>query len=125
MTHGLPGSTAMLETALIKERIKYCQALEASLANIKIQLRDIPEVEKAILFGSYAAGRRDLFTDIDLLIVMNTPLGYLERTAMLYQRLQTTVDLDLIVYTPDEFAKKRDSGFLRQVLHTGQVIYEK
>jgi len=29
----------------------------------------MPEVQQVILFGSYAAGRRDLFTDLDVIVM--------------------------------------------------------
>ena len=45
------------------KRDAYRQALEDALARIRHRLADIPEVRKAILFGSSARGRRDLFTD--------------------------------------------------------------
>ncbi len=77
------------------------------------------------LLGSYASGRRDLFTDIDLIVIMETEKGFIQRTADLYQVLERDVDLDLFVYTPDEFDRMRDRGFLRKALQNGQVIYEK
>ncbi len=110
---------------LEQKRIAYRQALEEGLDEILGRLREMPEVVKAILFGSYAAGRRDLFTDLDLIVVMDSDQDFVQRTAGLYQKLQVGVDLDLLVYTPDEFEKMRERGFLRHALETGQVIYEK
>jgi len=37
---------------------------------LKRELASIPEVERVILFGSYVRGRRDLLTDLDVLVVM-------------------------------------------------------
>lgn len=70
-------------------------------------------------------GRRDLFTDIDLLVVMDTEDEFAHRTADLYARIETDVDLDMLVYTPEEFIKNKDNNFIRHALATGQVIYEK
>lgn len=39
--------------------------------------------------------------------------------------LQPNVDLDLLVYTPNEFEIMRERDFMRHALDTGQVIYEK
>lgn len=110
---------------LKQKRLSYARSLEQSLAEILKRLADMPEVEKVILFGSYAAGRRDLLTDLDLIVVMDTDQDLLHRTTELYPKLQAGVDLDLLVYTPDEFERLRESGFLRQALETGRVIYEK
>ncbi|GAH80412.1 unnamed protein product, partial [marine sediment metagenome] len=72
-----------------------------------------------------ALGKRDLFTDLDLIVIMNTPDNYIERTAELYRRLNYEVDLDLFVYTPEEFNDMKDGNFMRNVLLEGRVVYEK
>lgn len=56
---------------------------------------------------------------------MNSEQDFIHRTAELYARIQTDVDLDLLVYTPDEFLKNQESNFIRRALQTGQVVYEK
>jgi predicted nucleotidyltransferase len=106
-------------------REEYRQALEQALVRIRRRLADIPEVRKAILFGSCARGRRDLFTDLDLVVVMQSGVGFVERGADLRRRLEASVDIDLLVYTPDEFERMRPHGFLAHALEAGQVIYEK
>jgi len=115
----------MQERVLQEKRAAYSQALDDALDRILDQLADMPEVEKVILFGSYAAGRRDLFTDLDLLVVMKTDQGPVQRTVELYRHLQIDVDADLLVYTPEELARQQESGFIRHALATGRVIYEK
>jgi predicted nucleotidyltransferase len=108
-----------------KKRAAYARALDAALGKIVAQLSQMPEIERVILFGSYAAGRRDLFTDLDLLVVMNTDQDFVHRTAGLYGKIQTDVDLDMLVYTPEELRQNQERGFIRQALQTGQVVYEK
>jgi predicted nucleotidyltransferase len=112
-------------TALKQKRLLYRQALDETYVRILAQLSRMPEVEKVIVFGSFAAGRRDLLTDLDLIVVLDTGQPVLQRTADLFQKLQAGVDLDLLVYTPAEFERQRESGFLRHALATGQVVYEK
>jgi predicted nucleotidyltransferase len=89
----------------------------------------IPEVERVWLFGSYVRGRRDLCTDLDLLVIMRSEHDMLTRTARLYERVAAAValdvDLDLVVYTPEEFAQMRGRGFVQHVLSEGRVIYER
>jgi predicted nucleotidyltransferase len=115
----------MHQTVLKQRRTQYCQALEDALNRILDHLTNMPEVEKVILFGSYAAGRRDLFTDLDILVVMDTQENFVDRTAGLYRQISVDVDMDLLVYTPQEFERKQRSGFMKHALATGQVIYEK
>lgn len=103
----------MTDATLEQKRAQYKQALSSALDRILAQLTGMPQVEKVILFGSYAAGRRDLFTDLDLLVVMDTDKDFLQRTAELYRLIQTDVDVDLLVSTPEELKSRQTSGFVR------------
>lgn len=52
-----------------------------------------------MLFGSLARGRLGLFINIDLLVVvMESDLPFVERSAWIYQKLMPRVDADIIVY---------------------------
>lgn len=115
----------MAESALEQKRLAYSQALRAALEGVLDQLAQMPQVHQVILFGSYAAGRRDLFTDLDLLVVMDSDQDFVQRTAELYGQLQVGVDMDLLAYTPEEFERQRQRGFVRHAEKTGQVLYEK
>jgi predicted nucleotidyltransferase len=99
--------------------------LDQALERIVAFLSARPDVQTIILIGSYAAGQRDLFTDLDILVVMDSPLDYLARTDQLRAALQTGVDVDLLVYTPEEFEQLRDKPFLNQALKGSKVLYEK
>ncbi|MFQ5812122.1 MAG: nucleotidyltransferase domain-containing protein [Anaerolineae bacterium] len=114
-----------MTTELDRQRQVYVAALERSLDDVVAQLAAMPEVEQVILFGSYATGRRDLFTDLDLLVVMRSSLDFVSRTADLYRRLCTDVDMDLVVYTPEEIARAGTHPFLRCALIEGRILYEK
>jgi predicted nucleotidyltransferase len=113
------------QTALRQKRLAYQKALAAALDDIVARLAARGAVERAILFGSYARGREDLFTDLDLLIIMESEEPFVIRTARMYAYLAPRVDVDLLVYTPDEFTKQQDSRFWRRALQEGTVIYEK
>jgi len=107
------------------ERRRHVEALEQGLDSLVRQLKAVPEVQKVLLFGSYATGRRDLFTDLDLLVVMDSRLGFVERTADLSRRLRTGVALDLLVYTPNEMERMGGRPFIRHAQKTGRVLYER
>lgn len=115
----------MPEETIAARRKSYQHDLAETLQSVIAALARRPEVKRAILFGSYAEGRRDLFTDLDILIVMESPLDFVTRTAEMYRYLASPVDMDLLVYTPEELERNRERGFIRQALEKGRVIYEK
>ena len=77
------------------------------------------------LFGSYARGKADLFTDLDVLVIMETALPFVQRLGMLYQLAASSVDLDILCYTPQEFQTMKDGPFLRQAVRDEKILYEK
>lgn len=112
-------------TVLSAARQRHTDALARNLVGLVAQLRAMPAVQRVILFGSYAAGRRDLFTDLDILVVMDSPLDFVSRAASLAQQLDIEVPVDLLVYTPQEMARMHGRPFVRHALATGKVLYEK
>ncbi len=110
---------------LVEQRKSHFQALAEGVNAIVSQLQSIPEVQKVILFGSYAQGRYDLFTDLDIMVIMDSPLDFISRNVELARKIQVGVALDLLVYTPEEFDKIKTRPFFRHVLNTGKVLYEK
>lgn len=107
------------------KRKEYQHSLEGAVEHIVTLVARRPAVQRVILFGSFAAGRRDLFTDLDILIVMDSSLDFVTRTAEMYRYLSAPVDMDLLVYTPEELERNQDRGFIRQILEKGTTIYEK
>ena len=81
-------------------------------------------VQQVILFGSAVWGDPGLASDVDLLVVWDTPLDFLERTVALYRLLQPRVALDLLVYTPAEMEDMMHRPFVRKVVEEGRVLYE-
>lgn len=110
---------------LAEERTAYVRALEDAVERLCRAFSGMPEVRRAVLFGSFAAGCRDLTTDLDVLVEMESSRDFVTRTARLYQMLDVGVDLDLFVYTPPELAEMEPRGFIRRALAEGKVIYEK
>jgi predicted nucleotidyltransferase len=111
--------------AFFTERKRYVETLAQDLDSLVEQLGAMPAVQQVILFGSYAAGRRDLRTDLDLLVIMESPLDFVTRNVDLARRLQAGVTLDLLVYTPQEIKQMHDRPFIRRILETGKVLYER
>lgn len=115
----------MLETgAKMKEkRNHYRRLLHMSVKKIVDVLA--PKVERISVFGSYPRGRSDLFTDLDILVIMNTEKPFLERTREIYSLLCLPVDADILCYTPEEFEKLKARGFFKKILAEEVVLYEK
>ena len=121
----IPSDVKTKTVSVSAQRERYVAAMAEDLKSVVEQLSAIPTVQRVILFGSYAAGRRDLFTDLDILVVMDSPLSYVPRNADLAGRVRAGVALDLLAYTPQEMEQMRDRPFMRHALETGKVLYEK
>lgn len=95
-----------------EKRKEYINLLKKSLKIVKEKLKG--KVEKIIVFGSYFK-RKDLFTDLDLIIIMETDKPFIERIKEIYSLLALPVDVDILCYTPSEIEKLKE----------GKTIYEK
>lgn len=80
-----------------------------TLAEIEARLRGpLAEAgaERAIVFGSWARGTADAWSDLDLVVVLETSLPRAERWRLLARALDALpIPVDLLVYTPAEFAR--------------------
>lgn len=74
--------------------------------------------EKVYQFGSLTQRPPDIFTDVDLLAILETDEPFVERLARIYQELRPRVAADILVYTPEEFEEMRERPFLRHALKT-------
>lgn len=110
---------------IAEKRAEYRSRLARALPALTDALRAMPGVRRISLVGSYARGRADLFTDLDLVVVMDSELPMVERTQGLYERLPITgVDVDILCYTPTEFEDMRERPFLRRALKDERVLHE-
>ncbi len=83
-------------------------------------------VERIFLFGSAVdAMQVHEESDIDLCIVQKTSLRFYGRLAEWIDRIQPKIGLDLVVYTPEEFAEMSQSNhFVRsEIAEKGREIY--
>jgi len=70
-------------------------------------------VEKAYIFGSTATNETTHWSDIDILIVTNTALPFIERPKEFLDLFDLGIPIDILVYTPTEFEDlmKSSTGF--------------
>ena len=83
--------------------------------------------EKIILFGSYCSGEVSEWSDLDLVLIKETRVPFLDRVRQVLELLKPRVGVDVLVYTPDEFEQlSRERAFVRQeIVEKGEVIYER
>ena len=81
--------------------------------------------DKIILFGSYANGKPRPESDVDLLVIMDSPLRNRQQAAEIARSLDYHFGLDLLVRSPQQLAVRIELGdfFLREVMETGKVLY--
>jgi uncharacterized protein len=83
--------------------------------------------EKIWLFGSYSRNTQTDSSDIDLLIIKKTNTRAIKRPAEVQKIFKPYIfDLDILVYTPEEFDVQKDSinSIAYFVNKEGKLIYE-
>lgn len=111
--------------SLAKKREEYINLLSTSLAVAIDKLSKSDNVNRISLFGSYARSKADLFTDLDILIIMDTHKPFLERMKEVYALLALPVDADILCYTPQEFERLKKRPFFQKILAEEVILYEK
>lgn len=76
-----------------------------------------------VAFGSFGRGDVGRWSDLDIIAVMESDLPFVQRLAELYDELAPRVGLDLLVYTPEEFASMKERAFIRHALEEGRVLH--
>ncbi len=91
------------------------------------QIADNFQPRKIILFGSYAYGTPRPESDVDLLVIMETPLKEVEQEIHICQKIEHHFGLDLLVRTPATLEKRLKLGdpFLKEIIQKGKVLYER
>src|ERR1043165_4481597 len=84
--------------------------------------------EEIILFGSHAYGKPNAWSDVDLLVVMDTPKGEMEAIIDVGESLpDLEFSVDVIVRSRAVLEKRKKLGdwFLREITKKGKVLYER
>lgn len=99
-----------------------------SIRALAQRITDRFQPDKIIIFGSYAYGNPKPESDVDLLVIMDTPLRSREQRLEISRALSPRpLPLDIIVRTPQELAERIALGdlFLREITTRGKVLYER
>ncbi len=84
--------------------------------------------EEIILFGSHAYGKPTAWSDVDLLVIMETPKGEAETSLEIYKSLPPiNFSLDIIARSRRVIERRKKLGdwFLIDVTEKGRVLYER
>jgi len=84
-------------------------------------------VLRAVVFGSLARNEGTRRSDLDLIIVLRTGKRFLDRYDDLLPEMTRAapgLDVDLLIYTPEELDQMSERPFIRQALQQGVTIYE-
>ncbi len=100
----------------------------ATIQGIVARLAAAYAPERVILFGSYATGTAGPDSDIDLLIIKETPKRFIDRWVEVRRILSDpdrSVPLETLVLTPKEVEERLAIGdqFVEQILREGKVLY--
>ncbi|MDQ2741711.1 MAG: nucleotidyltransferase domain-containing protein [Chloroflexota bacterium] len=88
----------------------------------------VPELHPrwVLVFGSMAQGQINEWSDLDIVVVMETELRFLDRIRLIQRRVRPRVAMDVLVYTPDEWTEiSKTRPFVRnEIAAKGRVVYD-
>ncbi|MEI7604250.1 MAG: nucleotidyltransferase domain-containing protein [bacterium] len=108
---------------------KYDKVLLQRLRKVVTDLVDAFEPEEIIMYGSYARGDNDIYSDIDIIIIADTDLRFQDRSLRALDIVGDSNDIPVnpIVYTPVEFKAmlERKESFLISALNESLLLWKK
>lgn len=90
---------------------------------LRKELSSIKAIETAFIYGSVASKREKAGSDIDLMIIGNPNISFLnQKIAELEEKLKR--EINITVYFPEEYKNKRkvNGGFILDVLNNPKVM---
>jgi predicted nucleotidyltransferase len=77
--------------------------------------------QRIILFGSHGYGTPTEGSDIDLFVIMDTPLPVKRQAFLIRRELKSSVPVDVIVRTPQQVEERLKLGdfFIKRVMEKG------
>jgi uncharacterized protein len=100
-------------------------ATRRDITDVVAQMVERFHPQQVFLFGSHAYGTPTPDSDVDLLVVMETPLRNVEQAVEIRKAVNFPFPVDLLVRTPQHIAERIAMGdvFLREILSKGIVLY--
>ena len=77
--------------------------------------------QRIILFGSHGYGTPTQGSDIDLFVIMDTPLPVKRQAFLIRRELKSSVPVDVIVRTPQQVEERLKLGdfFIKRIMEKG------
>ena len=112
------------KTAVEARRAAWNRRLGEELDRLVGELRRRSDVERVMVFGSFARGESRYHSDLDMVVVQRTGLPFRERLESLYRALHPRVTTDLLVYTPLEWDTLcAERAFAQRLEREGKTLY--
>jgi predicted nucleotidyltransferase len=91
------------------------------------QIAEKFQPSKIILFGSYAYGTPRPESDVDVLVIMDSPLKESELSFQIRKSIEYNFGIDLVIKTPKDLKRRIDLGdvLLKEIVRKGKVVYER
>ena len=110
------------------DKMKRLMNKRTEIETIVRQVVDAYRPEKIILFGSYAYGQPNADSDLDLLIIKETPERFIDRWTKIRKIVsdpKRSIPFDPIVLTPREVDERLAIGdqFIEEIITKGEVLY--
>jgi len=98
---------------------------EMTIKAFALRVADQFRPEKIILFGSYAYGKPDKDSDIDLLVVLKHHESSIKMASDIRLALPADISVDVIVRTPERLQERLaiNDSFMREIIEKGKVLY--
>lgn len=82
--------------------------------------------DRIILFGSYAYGRPNQDSDVDLLVILPFVGKPVRKAIEIRSRINPKIPVELVVRTPQQVAERiaNNDWFMQEILEKGRVLYE-
>jgi predicted nucleotidyltransferase len=97
------------DTTMLKRRVtSMIKDIDSVLEEIVKRIGNAVPVKQVILFGSYARGKQDSESDLDLLIIapfMDRPVTRRMMIRGLLKDFDRQIGIDILAYTPDDDAE--------------------
>jgi predicted nucleotidyltransferase len=102
------------------------QVLRADIQRVVQKIVERFNPQKVIVFGSHAYGAPTKDSDVDILVIMETPLRSVEQAVEIRRAVDFPFPVDLLVRTPEQIEYRLEIGdiFLKEVMTAGQILYE-
>jgi len=106
------------------------QKIKKIIQKISEKIQREYQPEKIILFGSYAWGKPDMHSDIDIFIIKKTKARHIDRSIEIRRILEEEngiFPMEILVYTPKEVSHRVKLGdpFIKEVITRGKVLQGK